>query len=48
MSTWLIVDLEVTCWEDGIIPNGESQSVDTMEIIEIGCAVAKENGGFLT
>ena len=47
MNTWLIVDLEATCWEDGLMPNGEHQSVGTMEIIEIGCAVAKENGGFL-
>ena len=44
---WLIVDLEATCWEDGIMPNGERQSVDNMEIIEIGCAVARESGEIL-
>ena len=47
MNKWLIIDLEATCWEDGIMPNGERQSVDTMEIIEIGCAVAKEDGELL-
>lgn len=47
MNIWMIIDLEATCWEDGIMPNGERQSVDTMEIIEIGCAVAKENGELL-
>jgi inhibitor of KinA sporulation pathway (predicted exonuclease) len=36
----LIIDLEATCWEYRQTPNGEAQSNDNMEIIEIGCALA--------
>ena len=47
MNTWLLIDLEATCWENKTTPQGERQSVDTMEIIEIGCAVAKKSGELL-
>ncbi|WP_236040561.1 3'-5' exonuclease [Marinobacter nauticus] len=39
-STLLIIDLEATCRENRQAPNGEAQSNDNMEIIEIGCALA--------
>jgi len=41
-STLLIIDLEATCWEHRQAPNGEAQSNDHMEIIEIGCALATQ------
>ncbi|MFB2705164.1 exonuclease domain-containing protein [Marinobacter shengliensis] len=43
----LIVDLEATCWENRQAPNGEAQSNDNMEIIEIGCALATRQGELL-
>lgn len=43
----LIVDLEATCWENRQAPSGESQSVDNMEIIEFGCALATRQGELL-
>ena len=39
----LIVDLEATCWESRLSPEGVPQSVHNMEIIEFGCAVAYHN-----
>ncbi|WP_303293560.1 hypothetical protein [Marinobacter sp. ST-43] len=35
----LTVDLEATCWDSRLNPEGEPQSVHNMEIIEVGCAV---------
>src|SRR5690606_18409581 len=46
-STLLIIDLEATCWENRQAPNGEAQSNDNMEIIEIGCALATRQGRLL-
>lgn len=43
----LIIDLEATCWENQIDPDGQPQSVQTMEIIEIGCALATREGVLL-
>lgn len=43
----LVIDLESTCWEDQTTPAGEPQSVDNMEIIEIGCALATRSGELL-
>ena len=43
----LIIDLEATCWEHRQTPNGEAQSNDNMEIIEIGCALATREGELL-
>ena len=43
----LIIDLESTCWDGSVLPNGERQGVDNMEIIEIGCAVASREGELL-
>ena len=43
----LIVDLEATCWEMQRAPNGDSQSIHNMEIIEIGCALANRQGEIL-
>ena len=40
----LIVDLEATCWESRHTPDGSPQSVDNMEIIEIGCTLANRGG----
>jgi len=34
-----VCDLEATCWEDG-----ESQTIDQMEVIEIGCVLADFEG----
>lgn len=42
----LVVDLESTCWED-LNPEGKRQDVDSMEIIEIGCALATRDGQLL-
>ena len=47
MNKWLIIDLEATCWEGMVTPEGVRQSVDTMEIIEVGCAVGTESGALL-
>ena len=43
----LIVDLEATCWDSRINPEGEPQSVHNMEIIEFGCALATRQGVLL-
>ncbi|WP_369600492.1 3'-5' exonuclease [Hahella sp. SMD15-11] len=43
-SPVLVIDLEATCWKNQITPEGEPQSVDNMEIIEIGCALATRAG----
>jgi|GEM_PF-2141393 len=43
----LIVDLEATCRENSRLPNGERQSVENMEIIEFGCALATRDGELL-
>lgn len=43
----LIVDLEATCWESSRLPDGERQSVQNMEIIEFGCALATRAGEVL-
>ena len=40
MSDLIVVcDLEATCWEDG-----ESQTIDRMEVIEIGCVLTDFEG----
>jgi len=46
-ETILVVDLEATCWEDQTTPAGDAQSVNNMEIIEVGCALATRKGGLL-
>ena len=43
----LVVDLEATCWENRQSPSGEPQSVQNMEIIEFGCALATRSGELL-
>ena len=43
-ETILVVDLEATCWEDQTTPAGDAQSVNNMEIIEVGCALATRKG----
>jgi len=43
----LIVDLEATCWEISLLPSGERQSTENMEIIEFGCALATRAGELL-
>jgi len=43
----LTIDLEATCWEDQVAPDGQPQSVHNMEIIEIGCASATRDGVLL-
>lgn len=45
--TLLVVDLEATCWEDKKTPDGLPQSVEEMEIIELGCALATRQGELL-
>ena len=45
-SPILVVDLEATCW-DASTPEGASQSIHTMEIIEIGCALSNQHGTVL-
>jgi inhibitor of KinA sporulation pathway (predicted exonuclease) len=40
----LIVDLEATCWDGNVEGLDRKQTVDDMEIIEFGCAVAEDNG----
>ena len=42
-----IIDLEATCWGSGHTPDGVSQSIHSMEIIEIGCAFANRQGELL-
>ncbi|WP_339805592.1 3'-5' exonuclease [uncultured Marinobacter sp.] len=46
-SPLLLVDLEATCWESRHSPTGEPQSVENMEIIEFGCALATRQGELL-
>ncbi|NLY14466.1 MAG: exonuclease domain-containing protein [Gammaproteobacteria bacterium] len=41
------IDLEATCWADQIDPAGEPQSVQSMEIIEVGCALTTRQGELL-
>jgi inhibitor of KinA sporulation pathway (predicted exonuclease) len=43
----LVVDLEATCWENQITPDGERQSIQNMEILELGCALATRKGDLL-
>ncbi len=43
----LIVDLEATCWENRVTPEGEPQSIHNMEIIEFGCVLATRAGELL-
>jgi inhibitor of KinA sporulation pathway (predicted exonuclease) len=43
----LTIDLEATCWEDQMAPDGQPQSVHNMEIIEIGCVLATRDGVLL-
>lgn len=43
----LTIDLEATCWEDQVAPDGQPQSVHNMEPIEIGCALATRDGVLL-
>jgi inhibitor of KinA sporulation pathway (predicted exonuclease) len=45
-SPILVVDLEATCWAAGT-PEGAAQSIHTMEIIEIGCALTNRLGAVL-
>lgn len=45
-SPILVVDLEATCW-DAATPEGEAQSIHTMEIIEIGCVLTNRLGTVL-
>lgn len=40
----LIIDLESTCWENSVMPNGKRQDLANMEIIEFGCALANRRG----
>lgn len=41
----LVIDLEATCWENGIAPNGKTQREES-EIIEIGVQeISKDNLG---
>jgi inhibitor of KinA sporulation pathway (predicted exonuclease) len=42
-----VIDLEATCWENRQTPDGEVQSNDNMEIIEVGCALATREGELL-
>ncbi|MGO1233867.1 3'-5' exonuclease [Marinobacter persicus] len=46
-SPVLVVDLEATCWADRMRSEGEPQSLDNMEIIEFGCALATRQGELL-
>lgn len=45
-SPILVVDLEATCW-DAATPEGGTQSIHTMEIIEIGCVLTNRLGTVL-
>ncbi|MEO1819930.1 3'-5' exonuclease [Pseudomonas sp.] len=45
-SPILVVDLEATCW-DASAPEGVTQSIHTMEIIEIGCVLTNRLGTVL-
>jgi len=45
-SPILVVDLEATCW-DASAPEGVTQSIHTMEIIEIGCVLSNRSGDVL-
>jgi inhibitor of KinA sporulation pathway (predicted exonuclease) len=40
----LIIDLEATCWKDSLMPNGQRQHFEAMEVIEIGCVLASRDG----
>jgi len=40
----LIVDLEATCWDGNVEGLERKQTVDDMEIIEFGCAIAQLDG----
>ncbi len=46
-SPILVVDLEATCWERQCEPSGDPQSIQNMEIIEFGCALATRRGELL-
>jgi len=35
----LIIDLEATCWESRLSPEGVPQSIHNMGIIGVGCSV---------
>ena len=45
-SPILVIDLEATCWET-VNPAGQPQSIESMEIIEFGCALATRQGDLL-
>ena len=45
-SPILVVDLEATCW-DASAPEGVTQSIHSMEIIEIGCVLTNRWGTVL-
>ena len=45
-SPILVVDLEATCWAAGT-PEGAAQSIQSMEIIEIGCVLTNRLGTVL-
>ncbi|MCL5043092.1 MAG: exonuclease domain-containing protein [Gammaproteobacteria bacterium] len=45
-SPIIVVDLEAICW-DACTPEGAAQSIHTMEIIEIGCALSNRHGTVL-
>ncbi|WP_232709764.1 hypothetical protein [Idiomarina sp. X4] len=40
----LIIDLEATCWDGNVEGLNRKQTVDDMEIIEFGCAIAQLDG----
>ncbi|MDX1706145.1 3'-5' exonuclease [Pseudidiomarina sp.] len=44
----LVVDLEATCWDQPLPSTGEKQTVDDMEVIEFGCALATADGEVLS
>ncbi|PCC99035.1 exonuclease [Halopseudomonas pelagia] len=41
------MQLEATCWENQTTPDKEAQSIDNMEIIELGCALTTRAGRIL-
>jgi inhibitor of KinA sporulation pathway (predicted exonuclease) len=43
----LIVDVESTCWEGSVLPDGRRQGVENMEIIELGCVMCDRSGQLL-
>lgn len=43
----LVIDLEATCWKGSRLPTGERQSIENMEIIELGCVQCDRAGTLL-